>query len=106
MRMEASHSLYRQLATLVLSLLPLLVVSCGTLEVTIERTATPDQMATSTMAAVATQNARLATQVATLSIAPTPTPALGLQEEEGPTMTLAPPPPGLVYWDPVLNLMR
>lgn len=54
------------------------LTACGTLEVGIERTPTPDQAATATVSALATENARLATRVATLAIpTPTPTPSLG-----------------------------
>jgi WD40 repeat protein len=63
----------QRLVVLFLFLISLLVVSCGTLEIGIERTATPDVVATNTMAAVATENAHLATQVATLSVTLTPT---------------------------------
>ncbi|MBC7250871.1 MAG: PD40 domain-containing protein [Anaerolineae bacterium] len=41
------------------------LIACGTLQVEIERTPTPDQAATATVSALATENARLATQVTT-----------------------------------------
>jgi Tol biopolymer transport system component/ribosomal protein S16/tetratricopeptide (TPR) repeat protein len=61
-------------------LLPLLLLlaACGTLEVGVEQTPTPDHAATATVSALATENARLATQVATLAVpTSTPTPSLG-----------------------------
>jgi len=55
-----------------------LLVACGTLEVGVEHTPTPDWAATATVSALATENARLATQVATLAVpTSTPTPSLG-----------------------------
>ncbi len=68
----------RKCTFLVLTLLLLsLPVACNSiLEVGIERTPTPDHGATATLAALATENARLATQVATLAT-PTPTVNLG-----------------------------
>jgi|GEM_PF-541085 len=54
------------------------LIACGTLEVGIEHTPTPDRAATATVSALATENARLATQVATLAVpTSTPTPSLG-----------------------------
>ena len=64
------------LLMLVLLLLSTVIACRGILEVGVEETPTPDYAATATMAALATENARLATQVATL-ITPTPTPNLG-----------------------------
>jgi hypothetical protein len=61
-------------------LLPLLLLlaACRTLEVGVEQTPTPDHAATATVSVLATENARLATQVATLAVpTPTPTPSLG-----------------------------
>jgi len=64
------------LAVALLSLATL--TACGTLEVGVEHTPTPDRAATATVSALATENARLATQVATLAVpTPTPTPSLG-----------------------------
>ena len=54
------------LAAALLSLAELTACS-GTLEVSVERTPTPNQAATATVAALATENARLATQVATMA---------------------------------------
>lgn len=64
---------------LVFSLLLLfLLAACkSTLQGGVERTPTPDLAATATLAALATENARLAAQVATLA-PPTPTPAPNL----------------------------
>jgi len=73
------------LLVVTLLLLPLLVACQGTLEVGIERTPTPDLAATATLAALATENARLAAQVATL--APTAAPTIV------PPVTSSPPPP-------------
>lgn len=73
MRIKTLHSSCRRLATCVPFLLLLLATSCGTLEIGVERTATPDLVATATMAAMATENAYLATQVATLSVTLAPT---------------------------------
>jgi len=54
------------------------LTACGTLEVGVEHTPTPDRAATATVSALATENARLATQVATLAVpTSTPTPSLG-----------------------------
>jgi len=65
-------------AWLVVALLSATLIACGTLEVSVERTPTPDHVATATVAALATENARLATQVATLAAStPTPSPSLG-----------------------------
>ncbi|MGA9350022.1 MAG: hypothetical protein WBW48_14635 [Anaerolineae bacterium] len=66
-------------AWLTVALLSLVALTaCGTLEVSVERTPTPDQAATATVAALATENARLATQVATLAVpTSTPMPSLG-----------------------------
>lgn len=55
--------------------------ACGTLEVGVERTATPDQAATATVVALATENARLSAQATLLAATPTP------------TLTPAPPTP-------------
>src|SRR5574341_2133572 len=49
-----------------LSLLLLLLSACGTLEVTLDRTPTPDLEATATVGALKAQNEQLATQIATL----------------------------------------
>jgi len=51
----------------------LLLTACGTLEVGFERTATPDQ-AVATVAALATENARLSAQATMLASTPTSTP--------------------------------
>lgn len=59
-----------------LLLLTILTACYSTLEGGIERTATPDHAVTATVAALETENARLATQVATLATS-TPTPDLG-----------------------------
>ena len=66
-------------AWLTVALLSLVALTaCGTLEVGIEHTPTPDHAATATVSALATENARLATQVATLAVpTSTPTPSLG-----------------------------
>jgi Tol biopolymer transport system component len=65
-------------AWLVVALLSATLIACGTLEVSVERTLTPDHAATATVAAIATENAHLATQVATLAAStPTPPPSLG-----------------------------
>jgi Tol biopolymer transport system component len=65
-------------AWLVVALLSATLIACGTLEVSVERTPTPDHAATATVAALATENARLATQVATMAVpTPTPPPSLG-----------------------------
>ena len=65
-------------AWLVVVLLSSTLTACGTLEVGVERTPTLDHAATATLAALATENVRLATQVATLAVpTPTPTPSLG-----------------------------
>ncbi len=64
------------LAVVLLSLAAL--TACSTLEIGIEHTPTPDHAATATVSALATENARLATQVATLAVpTSTPTPSLG-----------------------------
>jgi ligand-binding sensor domain-containing protein len=70
---------------LILMFIPFLA-ACDTLEVGIERTGVPDH-------AMATENAQLATPVATLSMTPTPS------SQEGESLIPAPvaPPPGLVY---------
>ncbi len=61
-----------------LALVVTLAACGGVLEVGVERTPTPDHSATATVVALATENARLATQVATLAAStPTPTPSLG-----------------------------
>jgi Tol biopolymer transport system component len=65
-------------AWLVVALLSATLIACGTLEVSVERTPTPDHAATATVAALATENAHLATQVTTLAAStPTPPPSLG-----------------------------
>jgi len=51
----------------------LFLTACGTLEVGFERTATPDQAA-ATVAALATENARLSAQATMLASTPTSTP--------------------------------
>jgi Tol biopolymer transport system component len=87
---------YRTLTLLIL-LLASILTACGTLEVGIERTATPNQAATATVAALATEKADLAAQVATLeagtdavSSVATPIPGLSVSEAIAPL-------PGLVY---------
>jgi hypothetical protein len=72
--MKMPRHLPRYLTLLVLSMV--FLAACGTLEVGIERTPTPDHAATATVAALPTESTRLATQVATLAT-PTPTPSLG-----------------------------
>ncbi len=63
---------------LAVALLSSTLAACGTLEVGIEHTPTLDHAATATVSALATENARLATQVATLAVpTSTPTPSLG-----------------------------
>ena len=63
---------------LAVALLSSMLTACGTLEVGVEHTPTPDRAATATVSALATENARLATQVATLAVpTSTPTPSLG-----------------------------
>jgi Tol biopolymer transport system component len=65
-------------AWLVVALLSATLIACGTLEVSVERTPTPDHAATAAVAALATENAHPATQVATLAAStPTPPPSLG-----------------------------
>ena len=59
--MRAPHLLRRRIAILALFLIPLLTIACGTFEVGIERTATPDQSAEATVAALPTENAPVAT---------------------------------------------
>ena len=57
----------------------LLLSACGTLEVSVDHTATPDLAATGTVSALQVQNAQLATQIAMLNRAtrvPTPTPLI------------------------------
>jgi Tol biopolymer transport system component len=66
------------IAWLVIVLLSSTLTTCGTLELGVERTPTPDHAATATVSALATENARLTTQVATLAVpTSTPTPSLG-----------------------------
>jgi hypothetical protein len=68
---------YRNPSILSISLLVftlLFPTACGTLEVGVERTATPDQAATATVAALATENARLSAQATMLASTPTSTP--------------------------------
>jgi hypothetical protein len=68
---------YRNPSILPISLLVftlLFPTACGTLEVGVERTATPDQAATATVAALATENARLSAQATMLASTPTSTP--------------------------------
>ena len=62
------------IAWLAVVLLSSTLTACGTLEVGVERTPTPDHAATATVSALATENARLATQVASMA-APTPSPS-------------------------------
>jgi hypothetical protein len=50
----------------------LFVPACGTLEITVLGTPTPDMSAISTIAALQAQNAALATQIASLNSTPTP----------------------------------
>lgn len=65
-------------AWLAVALLSSALTACGTLEIGVERTPTPDQAAMATVCALATENARLATQVATLAVSTsTPAPSLG-----------------------------
>ncbi len=80
-RLVPQRHLYLPILLLVLALL---LAACGTLQVGIEHTATPDQPATATVAALATENARLSAQATALaatltatSIPPTPTPGPG-----------------------------
>jgi hypothetical protein len=61
------------LSILLLAFTLLFPTACGTLEVGVERTATPDQAA-ATVAALATENARLSAQATMLAATPTPTP--------------------------------
>ena len=62
------------LSILLLGFTLLFPTACGTLEVGVERTATPDQAATATVAALATENARLSAQATMLASTPTSTP--------------------------------
>jgi len=64
-------------AWLAAALLSSMLTACGTLEVGVEHTPTPDRAATATVSALTTENVRLATQVATLAV-PTSTPAPSL----------------------------
>ncbi len=65
-------------AWLAAALLSSMLTACGTLEVGVEHTPTPDRAATATVSALTTENVRLATQVATLAVPTyTPTPSLG-----------------------------
>ncbi len=57
----------KSIARLPLSFLILLLSACGTLEITVDRTATPDLNTTATVGALQTQNAQLATRIATLN---------------------------------------
>lgn len=50
-----------------LGLLTILLSACGTLEITVDRTPTPDLNATATIGALEAQNSQLATQIATLN---------------------------------------
>jgi Tol biopolymer transport system component len=71
---------YKKVVTawLAVVLLSSTLTACGTLEVGVEHTPTPDHAATATVSALATENAHLATQVATLAVpTSTPTPSLG-----------------------------
>ncbi|MFB0536773.1 MAG: hypothetical protein ACETWR_17545, partial [Anaerolineae bacterium] len=61
------------LSILLLVFTLLFPTACGTLEVGVERTATPDRAA-ATVAALATENARLSAQATMLAATPTPTP--------------------------------
>lgn len=66
------------MATWLCVILSSLLTACSILEVGIEHTPTPDQAATATVSALATENARMATQVATLTVPTfTPMPSLG-----------------------------
>lgn len=56
-------------------LLLLVLSACGTLEITVDRTPTPDLGATATLGALQDQNAQLATQIAVLN-PPTGTPTV------------------------------
>ncbi len=69
--------LRRHLNLLILLILLSSLTACSTLEVRIERTPAPDHAATATAAALATENAHLATPSATFA-APTSTPVLAL----------------------------
>jgi len=62
------------LSILLLVFTLLFPTACGTLEVGVERTATPDRAATATVAALATENARLSAQATALAATPTSTP--------------------------------
>lgn len=69
------------------------ITACGTLEVSIERTATPDAAPTGTLSALQTQNAQLATMVA-MSTQPAGAPTLlPPQPSESPAQATAELPP-------------
>jgi hypothetical protein len=74
--MKTRQALQKHLGSLILITLFAPLIACGTLEVGIERTPTPDP-AEATLAALATENAHLATQVAmleaTTAVKPSPT---------------------------------
>lgn len=72
--MKMRHLLRGYLSPLALCIF--FLVACGTPEVGIERTPTPNHTATATVAVLPTESTRLATQVAALAT-PTPTPSLG-----------------------------
>ncbi len=75
-------------------LLSLLLAACGTVEVDVERSPTPD-LSAATISALATQNAQRAAQVATLT-APTPSPSRPPEPGQGPYPDLTHLPPGFL----------
>lgn len=64
----------RGLVALLLSLMPILTMSCGTLEIGIERTPTPGTVTAPATVALATEDTDLATQVVTREATPSATP--------------------------------
>ncbi len=80
-------------AVIILSLSLFFVLACGTLQVSLETTPTPDVGATSTVGALQTQNAELATRIAAVPapVFPTLAPATAIDRTEA-TSTAAPPP--------------
>jgi Tol biopolymer transport system component len=85
--MQSCRAIYRKWGRLALPCLLLLVLSACGLEVGIEGAETPDHEATAAVAALLTQNATLATEVAASSLTPSPGPATpepGVSTEEVP----------------------
>ena len=82
---------------LLLACVSFMVAACGSLELGVEETRSPDVAATATMAALATENAQLATRVAAFEMTPTSTQVPTHTAVSEPTSTSVPSPTAVPF---------